>query len=349
MDLIRSASWLVGMVLFLAAPGLAFVQEETSDSDFVAVALLSYQCPDFGEGPGSSRDRPIAIDFDDLYWDAEAAIEDGEPGQYHCRFVQLSGQFRASEYWHYRGSLYPNAVRAYRNPFTRFWIESFFEPERRRSDIHASDVEIVALFYNLCSVNPDAENVWIFGGPCSTSPLSGYMLQDVEIVYQRGPLNQRWRGEVNRPFGDITRLVLPEHVNPMRDATFRWAEQILTSEETYLRALLDEGWISRDEFDEALRDDDDWVSNVLRHDRATRVLLQASLPIESRFAAFGETESLNAVANGEPALRRSYGCICLSETCANSWPLFEIDVVWMTDDYICTELRLSGNEWTAVL
>lgn len=342
---------LVTFVLIAALSQSAFAQDD--DQPVSIVMPTSANCGELETGPGRSAEDPIEVGLDDLFYDVEGFREFGNEQEYRCRWVRVSGHYRNTNYWHYRGRLFPNVSAFYfpgysLNGSPRLWIESFTDPSTERFEIESSDIEVVGRFYDLCQSAEEAEaasgEIWLnMGGPCHYSNLNGLMLRDVRIVSVNSDPEQRMRGEANR--AALGTLVDIPDTHPDRASilsAFRiWIETVNSGES----ALLDH--LDREDARErALVDETDWTSFLTRPASPARDVDLADLANEIRI--FTERRDLEDLLAGDRSRTPIIACACLADTCDDAWPLFEEDTRYFHTEYLCVTLYWrNGSGWSA--
>lgn len=335
---------LVTLITTLTAPSTA--------QDAALVMPNSAACTPPETGEGSSAETAIPVSLEDLVWDADAVWGHGARSEFDCRWIRTFGQFQWMDYWHYRGRLMPNPMGERPSVPNSPWIESFATGSPNRVELHSRNIEIVALYYDLCvraeaervrSLEEDGTILLNMGGPCHYSNLNGLMLSDARVVAVHSS-TIRIRGEANREaFGNLVYVadVAPEKEGPLREATL----QVLSAFAQGERVGLSHTDYSETAVASALEDDDDWTSALVGVSRSllgdTRSDTQ-NIEVRSFFetAIYGDDISATPTV-GDTSY--AFGCACLTETCTGDWPLKSNDAYRMTDEAICVELEETAS------
>lgn len=330
------------------------------------------------QGQGASPDDAIAIDdFHDLYASAAEQFYREQPAEtgirypddkffepdLNCRWVKISGHFRARGYYHYRGVLAESSRDLYLNGgpdnFIRerlYFIENWDDPSTSSILLNGSDVTIVGRFYDLCraarKAQKDAGEEWfIMGGPCHYGQLTGLMIRDARVMETANPF-QRLQGEKNRQIvGNLTQLPKswPEY-EVVHDAAKKWVRAVREGAEPYYRDQSSKSSIKGDLADDLLKrnleDNDDWIWFLATSPQSPILRKQPKLERQP-FAIFIYDRLL--LREDEDEITGVTACFCTLRKCDESWPLMDGDVNNFFDSYVCTSLRrdrADKTKWT---
>lgn len=303
-----------------------------SDEQITIAYHLSYKCPaSKDKGPGSSPANPIPLeDFADAF-DAAAAEDAEGGGSYHCRWVKLSGYFRWTDYYSYRGRLYPSVTGYYFDNGASYLIEDFADPAARRSEFQATQIEVVGQFYNLCVSAPNADMVF---GPCHYEH-QGMMLHGVKVLSVGKDRFRILTGEANREIADSLKPV-PAGWSERRDAersARNWLQALAAGRaalEEKLGAALN-GMTPEEK--NAYFAPDSWVGTLLDRSRTKLAGRDISrLPLALFYEPLDEGEA-------GPEIWAT-ACACLDGSCETGWPLFITDANRLKDKFICLDLEM---------
>ena len=341
---------------FLAMPPAAVAMQATDQSNVAIVMPNSAVCTPPIDGEGLSPDEPLELSPGELYDLIADHLAHDEANPYECRWVRMVGHFRATNYWHYEGRIFPSLGTFYfdspMNGPASFIIEDFADHETQKFDIHGSEIEITGLLYDLCAAADaearqleEAEGISVInlGGPCHYGNLNGLMLSDVRIVEILSDSEMRMRGEANRTtLGTLANVPDDHPVRPnVREAFEAWIEAAQTSEEALLANFLNE-----EDLAEALADENDWSSLLTG---ANSPLRSIDLSSSNRATAyFVEREAFSDFMAGDYEYAGVTACICRMDDCQGAWPLFEADTVFFHRDYICERIGWDDDTgWSA--
>jgi hypothetical protein len=310
-------------------------------ADDVTIAYhLSYKCPPSTEkAPGSSPENPIALEaFDEAWRAAVDAVEDAADGgkgggisSYECKWVKLSGFFRWTDYYDYRGWLYRSANGYYFDRDVSYLIEDFADPAARRSELQATQIDIVGQFYQLCAHAPGADMIF---GPCHYGGHQGMMLNDVRVLSIAGDRFQILTGEANRAIADDLVEVPPawsERAEVEQSARY-WLEVVAGGRAAYERANAERLAKMDDKERAAVFAPDSWLAALLDNRNPKSALNRVDrLPSKIFFERIEENQK-------EPDFWVT-ACVCLDGDCRDRWPLFKADAIRLKDRFLCLELE----------
>jgi hypothetical protein len=348
--------------IFCAAILIALLGAVSADAaepdDLRMVWHPSAECPDRKQGAGSTPATAIKLDdFDEL---DEAALDamdsdDGaakEPPEtpYECRFVTLTGLFKWTDYYHYRGNLYKDLPAAYFGGpgKLRYVVENFADKTESRARLNGALVTLTGRFYDLCrragiDIPKGEDEVVLVFGPCHYGRLNGLMLRDVTIDRIEAGPNLRITGERNRGIiGDLA--VMPRdwsQTKAVKQQFGEWLDALKSGRESYWRALQARSTRpaeeKAEELADILADPDDWTSFLTDSDASPLKDHSNAALLRRPFAVFTRIIRDEEHANNDPS--EVTACACLKRQCAEDWPLFESDALRFADAYLCTQFE----------
>jgi len=332
-------------------------QQNNEGRDIAIVMPNTANCTPPESGLGSSPDEPLELSPGEIYDLIADHLAHDETNPYECRWIRMIGHFRATNYWHYEGRIFPSLGAYYFDPqidgARSLIIENFANSETQKITIQASDIDITGLFYDLCAAADaearqleDEEGITVInmGGPCHYGNLNGLMLADVRLNQHLAGPELRMRGEANRDtFG---RLAIVPEGHPARpeiqNAIVDWVATVRIGEEAYLEKFEDAQWI-----EEMRANANDWQSVLTDPEESPFTRLSHGID-QHETDFFVERQDLSNLLTGEYRRADVYGCICLAETCNDAWPLFSGDTRYFQRDYICTRIDWrEGAGWSA--
>jgi len=152
---------------------------------------------------------------------------------------------------------------------------------------------------------------------------------------------ERLRGEENRAaFGDLLRFPPDRYAErtAIRQATDTAVALLADSEEAFLRMME----YPEDAIEMRLADPDDATSTIADAVRMKLSSRTREVAYEIFLTRF-DSEDLAQANPGEPINARA--CYCLTSSCDDTWPLFEIDTWSVMDDYFCLDVHGRGERW----
>ncbi|MFY0636938.1 hypothetical protein [Maricaulis maris] len=286
--------------------------------------------------------------------DAEDVAEFDIVSEFDCRWVRTAGQFRAIDYWHYRGQIKPSGLAVYDRSETAIWIENFAEPTPSFGNLHQRDIELVGLFYDLClraeagraAAEADGEILINMGGPCHYGRLNGLMLDDVRVVAVNSTRPERLRGESNRDsFGDLVDLhaIAPDAVVEVRDTANAMLSNLAAGERAYLEhALADPDFVA-----DRLADSND-ATSMMAAWAETALAAADNNPSELAYRAFAQRERgwyADPYYDEPQPVYEAIACFCTAQDCADEWPLLEPDTWFIADTVMCLGVEGPDDGW----
>lgn len=312
--------------------------------DMLWVWFPTAQCPkeENPSEPGGSPDNPIPLtELDDLIGDVYE-----KERQLNCKWVKTEGYFRWTDYYHYRGNLFPSSRAYYFDSGFYAIIENFASKKTYRAELNGSHVGVVGRFYDLCKAADEAEAAsgedwFILGGPCHYGKDKGIMLRDVFVTETKGRPYRILSGEANREtIGDIFHAPSDwGHFAPVKQAALSWLKTIIRGKSTYEDAVKDNYLDLEEEFEEHIASSDTWYAYLSDPDRSVVANLGGNLE-DLQFTPF----VYDLLDESPYKDRRALGCFCLISNCANQWPLLAVDAENFAQDFVCTELEYDEEE-----
>lgn len=350
-------------IFLMVSVASSVAQIDAEDDDSIPYYWVWYptaQCSEPLDGPGATPETAIKLeDFYDIYYDIlEGKGNDDQKydgSNFNCRFVEISGYFRWTNYYDYRGYLYASPSEFYLENESRFIVQNFADKATRRSNLNGAVVNITGRFYDLChQADKDEESSgqswFIIGGPCHYGDMEGMMLRDVIVdSVSQGP-NLRLKGEMNRALiGDLEEMdkTWPEYKSA-KATFFDWIASVKTGREQYWKTAINNSNYKdeaekAEKLEEALSDDDDWITFLATSDESPIVSRSLARLKRLEFKIY-ENLDYREGWNESGNYRNVTACICLQRTCENEWPLFDVDAGNFADQYLCRELTRGRDE-----
>ena len=302
-------------------------------------------CADMSvEDQGTSPNAPITATMSQILADLDRRRLTGQPSQFQCRWVLLSGHLRmnhfrlpSGDHMFYKGlsEVYartspPPGLPSGSMPPTAIMIETFADPHIDFDEVDARDMELIAFVYQpLCRVVERGQ-----GGETPRDcwrDREGYTrLLDARIHEVKTERPIRLTGERNRPLiGNLTHV--EDNIGIDRNLS-------ITAFNMRLDQLL--------EADVTVRPTDRLDARTISHRpgnpaivRPGEVELVARIP-----PSWDERQVALFVANYDPdrglgTYPASYGCVCLSGDCSDQWPLHTNDLDRVHGDFLCRIIR----------
>lgn len=322
---------------------LAGASAYAAQDDITMAYHLTHKCPAGGSGPGSAPGDPIALEDFDEAWSAavdavENAADDEAKGnkdagfsRFECRWIKLSGYFRWSDYYSYRGPLYRSAHGYYFDRQTSYLIENFADPATRRSELQARQVELVGRFYNLCMYAPNADMVF---GPCHYGGYKGMMLSDVRILSVGKDEPRILTGEANRELAESLRAVPADwkDLADVEESARYWLKLLQSGRRAYEQAIAKDLDAMKPEERREYFDPDGWVGTLLDPKRSNLAGKDiARLPMKVFYEPLETTPRAPEIW--------ATACVCLKGTCEDRWPLITYDAQRLNSEFICLDLE----------
>jgi hypothetical protein len=242
------------------------------------------------------------------------------------------------DYYHYRGRFYRSPAAAYLGHETSYILEKFMPGSSARSALAQRRLNITGRFYDLCAAARRAEReagqTWWLFGPCHYGAHNGMMLDDVTVVEVVDSEPQYMLGDANRAIFQSLEPVEGDDRTDLVRATRAWAGSLQRGSAQFLQEL--EAMRSpatpedRQRRREAVESRDSYESYLLRDSRFQRLHV-GSAPVEVFREANRDDETY------------AVGCICLTSSCTDRWPLTGADAHAFLGDAACTALWRRGN------
>jgi hypothetical protein len=248
-------------------------------------------------------------------------------------------------YYHYRATLAPDAWTSYgRGGGARYIVERFSDAAVRRVDVVRRRVTLTGRFYDLCAAaerdRAQDEDEWVMLlGPCHYGHDQGLMLDDVSIDAIHDELPRYILGERNRViFAELPRADGAERAT-LIERTRAWAallqqgpSAVFAAHFTAHPTLASRPEEEQREIRESFEDADGYVA--FASSRLARLNIHRA-PVEVFWNhSYGERDD------------EAFGCICLTSSCADEWPLTSRDAEYFIGNAVCTELeRQSDGTW----
>lgn len=339
---------------WLTATAVAQEQQKPAEQQDIIVRTLSrlpfhhYDCPPPDPATeGGSPERPVELEFFSRAW-ANAAYSDqpddppNEPRRFECRWIRLSG-FMQWDDFRYPGRLYETPLTSYQRENIFYFIENFAAGSSPRGDLAQRKLTLVAQFYDLCAAGEralepiradDPEGRLDLSYPCHEVPAMMLANARVEKIHDAAP--QYILGEANRAVLGSLVDATPEQRKEIDPLVREWAALVRKGAAAVAAAYIAQYPKMDDDQKQEWRADisspDSYQSHLLRQPRFLKLNLKTA-PVQ-----------VFRPADDDDAFDTAIGCMCLTASCTDRWPLTERDAATFLGDAACIELNRWNNE-----
>lgn len=354
--MISRRAFLTGAALaaaWLTATAAAQEQQKPDEGKVVTVRGLSrlpfhhYDCPPPDPATeGGSPERPVDLIFFDQAWANALYSDDPDyppdpPNEFECRWIRLSG-FMQWDDFRYPGKFYETPLTSYQRDNISYFIENFAAGSPPRGDLAQRRLTLVAQFYDLCAAGErtlepiradDPEGRWDLSYPCHEVP--AMMLSNVRVEKIHDSAPQYILGEANRAVLGSLVAATPDQHKEIEPLVREWAALVRKGAaavaDAYIARYPKQDEDQKQEWRAEITSPDSYPSHLLRQTRFLQLNLKTA-PVHV-FRPADDDDFDTAI-----------GCMCLTASCTNRWPLTEKDAATFLGDAACIELNRWNNE-----